>query len=261
MKDGNTSPGIALLILGSFILLALGVSQIIEHRLKQQEHQIKDKAWEKQTHIETKLNSQPSLSKKTNSNILEIDQHVRPSVSSESGMYHAQPTAGINDIRRDGAKVRRLAEFYARRAYPGAPPYIPHPVNNSQVISDQCLSCHGKGGYVQMYNAYAPVSPHPEKHNCRQCHVTQAFVPAFVESNWIQPTLPKRGQSAMGGSPPRIPHTMQLRENCLACHSGPSAVEEIRVSHPQRENCRQCHVPQTTTSIFTSDYGVEGDAH
>ena len=43
------------------------------------------------------------------------------------------------------------------------------------------------------------------------------------------------------GSPPPIPHALQMRENCLACHAGPGAVLEIRSTHPERWNCRQCH--------------------
>ena len=39
-----------------------------------------------------------------------------------------------------------------------------------------------------------------------------------------------------------IPHDLQLRGNCLACHAGPAAVEEIRTAHPERTNCRQCHL-------------------
>ena len=38
------------------------------------------------------------------------------------------------------------------------------------------------------------------------------------------------------------PHDLFFRGNCLACHSGPSAVAEIRTAHPERADCRQCHV-------------------
>ena len=31
---------------------------------------------------------------------------------------------------------------------------------------------------------------------------------------------------------------------------GPGAVTEIRVEHPSRGNCRQCHVPDTDTALF-----------
>jgi cytochrome c-type protein NapB len=45
-----------------------------------------------------------------------------------------------------------------------------------------------------------------------------------------------------GRLPPPIPHDLQFRENCLACHGGPAAVAAIRTSHPERVNCRQCHL-------------------
>jgi nitrate reductase (cytochrome), electron transfer subunit len=164
--------------------------------------------------------------------------------------------SSVNDTRKSGAKRRTLKEFYARRAYPGAPPLIPHGVENDGIIADRCLTCHENGGYVPSYNAYAPVSPHPEKESCRQCHVPQETSKPFVATDWTYPKIPKRNVTALGGSPPRIPHKLQLRENCLACHSGPGAVEEVRVSHPERENCQQCHVPQEEKKVFKSNYGI-----
>ena len=52
---------------------------------------------------------------------------------------------------------------------------------------------------------------------------------------------PRLGQSFLSNSPPAIPHSLQLRENCIACHTGPGAVVEIRVDHAARGDCRQCH--------------------
>ena len=43
-------------------------------------------------------------------------------------------------------------------------------------------------------------------------------------------------------SPPPIPHGLQLRENCLSCHSGSGAPKDIATTHPERVNCMQCHV-------------------
>ena len=54
---------------------------------------------------------------------------------------------------------------------------------------------------------------------------------------------------------PSIPHPLEGRENCLACHTGPAAREEIRTSHPERERCQQCHVPSTTSDTFQSVAG------
>ncbi len=162
----------------------------------------------------------------------------------------AQPA--FESVPRPGAKVRTLREFYSRRAYAGAPPIIPHAVEDDGVINDDCLSCHQDGGYVPEYNAYTPVTPHPEMGNCRQCHVEQIVEGLFVATEWIQPALPKRGQQSIPGGPLQIPHPLQFRENCLACHAGPQAVVEIRSSHPERENCLQCHVVDQNVPPFKS---------
>ncbi len=78
--------------------------------------------------------------------------------------------------------------------------------------------------------------------NCRQCHVpqkTQGFLKATIRK---VSSSKSRLNNALVGRPPVIPHQIQMRENCLSCHAGPSAPKEIRVSHPERINCRQCHV-------------------
>ena len=106
-----------------------------------------------------------------------------------------------------------------------------------------------KGGFVEKFNAYAPVTPHPEMTNCRQCHVTKNTNNTFKDFAFAKKELPKVGEGANNellGSPPMIPHQLQMRENCISCHAGPSAPKEIRVSHPDRINCRQCHLPITT---------------
>lgn len=139
---------------------------------------------------------------------------------------------------------RNLARFYELRQYPGSPPRIPHSV--APAFAEQrenCLACHGKGGYTSEYDRFAPVTPHPENESCLQCHLPRIEERLWVESNWQSIAPPKLGRSFMGGSPPPIPHSLQLRENCLACHTGPGAVGEIRVEHSSRGNCRQCHLP------------------
>ncbi len=138
---------------------------------------------------------------------------------------------------------RNLAEFYALRQYPGSPPRIPHKVDQSFKTGKlDCLSCHEKGGYSPEYGAFAPVTPHPENSLCYQCHTPVLDEDKhFAESQWKSIEPPRLGQSSLGGSPPPIPHSLQLRENCIACHTGPAAVAEIRVSHAARGDCRQCH--------------------
>lgn len=109
-----------------------------------------------------------------------------------------------------------------------------------------CLQCHQNGGFVEKYQAYAPITPHSELVNCRQCHEPKN---KDAKNNFKGTTFPKISVPAVGvnnvlpGSPPTIPHQLRMRENCLACHAGPAAPKEIRVTHPERVNCRQCHVP------------------
>lgn len=158
--------------------------------------------------------------------------------------YNETPLSALSGT--DGR--RNLNSFYELRQYPGSPPRIPHSV--SPFIADEiedCIACHGSGGYSVEQDAYAPVTPHPENELCYQCHVPKRTDELFVESNWLSVSPPKLGNSQLGGSPPPIPHSLQLREDCIACHTGSSAVAEIRVEHASRGNCRQCHVPFIAT--------------
>jgi cytochrome c-type protein NapB len=143
---------------------------------------------------------------------------------------------------------RTLNTYYALRQYPGSPPRIPHAVPVFfRDDNEDCLACHGGGGYDAEQDAYAPVTPHPENENCFQCHVARRTEQRFAESDWQSVKPPKLGRSQLPGAPPPIPHVLQLREDCLACHAGPAAVAEIRVEHASRGNCRQCHVPLVST--------------
>lgn len=169
--------------------------------------------------------------------------------------------------RRPGAHRRTLAMYRAHRAFPGAPPRVPHGLTSEEFRDGSCNTCHERGGYVARFATYAPVTPHPEYRNCLQCHVPEDDIvgmqasgpgtdarcfqchvpggrtPPFVAVDWRALQAPRTEQRAMPGAPPAIPHDLQLRGNCVACHAGPAAVEEIQTLHPERANCRQCHVP------------------
>jgi cytochrome c-type protein NapB len=148
------------------------------------------------------------------------------------------------------AKQRSLEEFYSLRAYSGAPPVIPHRIGTSRTLTgDSCLGCHEFGGYTPKFDAYAPVVPHPEKINCRQCHNPRNEEGGFKQTEWVK-NSGERGFAHLAGSPLVIPHRLQMRENCLSCHAGPAAVSEIRTSHPERVNCLQCHVVQDTKKAW-----------
>jgi len=166
-------------------------------------------------------------------------------ISSEAATFAREDFAyEYLNMPNDPNHERSLDSYYDNRAFHGAPPTIPHEVLDERNMgTNSCLKCHQNGGFVHKWDAYAPVVPHPEKINCRQCHVPQNTTSLFQPTNWVKEDAPSVGNnSALSTSPPIIPHQLQLHENCLSCHAGPGAPKEIRVSHPERINCRQCHV-------------------
>lgn len=137
---------------------------------------------------------------------------------------------------------RTLANYYGRRAYPNAPPVIPHRSFNEKAFGGgSCLGCHRDGSYTPPLKAWAPITPHPELASCVSCHVFQEKTAAFAVSDFRAAAPPELGQRAMPGSPPAIPHTLEMRSDCLACHFSAASPKEIRTTHPERANCRQCH--------------------
>lgn len=131
-----------------------------------------------------------------------------------------------------------------RRVYEGAPPWIPHPVSDLLDRTQDCAPCHTFGGYNPGIRTYSPRTPHPELTGCLQCHVPQVTQDLFRPTDWATPPWPEYGhESELVGAPPPIPHDLHLRGRCLTCHGGASASPDIRTTHPERFNCRQCHVP------------------
>lgn len=158
----------------------------------------------------------------------------------------AQPSVEKNPR----ANTRTLNLFYARRAYVGAPPFIPHELDTDMKDEGMyCLTCHRSGGYVPRFNKFAPIVPHPERVNCRQCHLPVISNSLFRETNWESVSPPDIHRAALSRSPPQIPHSVFQRENCLSCHGGAGAVKELRSTHPERLNCRQCHAEQPSKGI------------
>ncbi len=153
----------------------------------------------------------------------------------------------------DSGRMKTPASARAdRRAYDGAPPVIPHPP-----FGASCVSCHTTGGIEVPGVGFAPPSPHENTDGmsaisrCTQCHVFRETDGEFAASSFsgLKQDL-RRGRRLNDLAPPVIPHQTFMRENCLACHSGPAAREEIRTPHPERTRCTQCHVEARTTSSF-----------
>ena len=135
----------------------------------------------------------------------------------------------------------------SRRAFNGAPPTIPHPVENTNDAA--CYACHSGGAKIA--GLKASVMSHPFLANCVQCHATMAPAPfqeidATVETTFVGLPAPKEGKRAFIGAPPTIPHSRWMRENCHACHGGPLGWAGMESTHPWRTNCIQCHAPSAT---------------
>lgn len=146
---------------------------------------------------------------------------------------------------------RTLDDYYSRRQYPGSPPFIPHRVEPNDETSRTCLTCHADGGWSQALKLNTPVTPHPDQTDCRQCHVVLTDEKQlFVGTGWQSVPPPRLGRSYLPGAPPPIPHDLQYRGDCIACHVGPGTIAAIRVEHPMRGNCRQCHVPDLFEGTF-----------
>lgn len=169
-------------------------------------------------------------------------------------IFDAQRTTPELNLMADSGG-RNLHGFYALRQYPGSPPRIPHQVDLSFSGNETtCLSCHQRGGYSADFGKFAPVTPHPEQTLCYQCHAQVETEELFVQTGWQSIQPPRLGQSSLSSSPPPVPHSLQMRENCIACHTGPGAVVEIRVDHATRGDCRQCHatvVQAAPLKVFT----------
>ena len=158
---------------------------------------------------------------------------------------------------RDGAVKSSAAVRAGRRAYDGAPPTIPH-----EAFGASCEACHDTRGTPVAGVGFAPASPHEGTSKagattrCRQCHVFAGGDGLFVESDFVGLRQDLRsGVRATPGAPPTIPHRLLMRDNCVACHDGSAAREEIRTSHPERARCLQCHVATTTRDAFESALG------
>ena len=179
------------------------------------------------------------------------------------GMLALDPTAP----RERQAHRRDFKTYRFLRAYPGAPPRIPHVLSPEEFQTGSCRTCHQRGGYSTRFGAYVPLTPHAERGICLQCHAGEdslmgVDVPidnpkarcplchgpsggrprADASLTWPTSLWPPLSPEGRDSAPPPIPHTLQFRENCLVCHSGPSAVAEIRMDHPAWPSCRQCHV-------------------
>lgn len=148
-----------------------------------------------------------------------------------------EPSAVSSDVRA------------ARRAYAGAPPVIPHPRQ-----AGSCTTCHTTEAKPVPGLGLAPPNPHrhtpglSDRSRCVQCHIFSHAHDEFSGTTFagLSPATP-HGDRLYPHAPPRVPHRLFLREDCLGCHAGPAARPEIRCTHADRTRCLQCHVPISGT--------------
>ncbi len=158
----------------------------------------------------------------------------------------AKPPRGLLDPVQgsDSAYDQELLQRAELRAYDGAPPTIPHPID--QHGAPACLSCHEHGMSVNGKVA-RPLS-HALFTSCTQCHVTRDG-PMAVSEPWPQQVSegstfvglmpPQHGARAYVAAPPLLPHRSFMRERCASCHG--LWANGIASSHPARQSCTQCH--------------------
>jgi cytochrome c-type protein NapB len=168
-------------------------------------------------------------------------------LSCESGGERGVAVPGQADAVKTSALDRAQ-----RRLYDGAPPVIPH-----EAFSSTCASCHNEQGLSLPGVGFAPPTPHlategmSAMSRCSQCHVFRRSDTTFVATTFEgRPQDLRRGARLNPLAPPVLPHRAFMRENCVACHSGPAAREPIRTPHPERVRCRQCHVEQQSSRTF-----------
>lgn len=139
-----------------------------------------------------------------------------------------------------------------RRAYDGAPPVIPHAIETIEVQS--CVACHSVDANVVIAGKNTPKMSHPLLANCTQCHApsegsnflkSNDLAGLNVESLFVGAESPGPGEKAYDGAPPVVPHRLNMRQNCMACH-GNGMANTVSTSHPQRKNCLQCHAPNAS---------------
>lgn len=162
--------------------------------------------------------------------------------SSQLPQPHYDLFAKIEPNEED--KLQSLRNRSTLRAYNGAPPVIPHAVDNMDDTA--CYACHGKGSVIG--DRVARRMSHQFLAHCVQCHAppTPAIFAASitpVSNDFLGALAPTAGHRAYTGAPPTVPHTTWMRNDCLACHGNAAGWAGLESTHPWRAACLQCHAP------------------
>ncbi len=146
-------------------------------------------------------------------------------------------------VQTSAQKQEALVARSKRRAFAGAPPTIPHSVQEKDPAA--CMACHSGGAKIAQLRA--PAMSHREFAMCTQCHAMEksenaevGALGALPENSFVGLGEYPSGQRAYEGAPPTIPHGVFMRENCASCH-GVHGEKGVRSTHPGRQSCQQCH--------------------
>jgi cytochrome c-type protein NapB len=149
--------------------------------------------------------------------------------------------AAILALGAGTASESEKARRRPNRLYFGAPPTISHDAGPDM---NDCMVCH------RDEDMGAPLTPHPTRLRCRQCHVGVDDEAGEFQSNRFKglPLPSERADRVQSQAPPVMPHPALLREKCLVCHAPDAREDVISTSHPERLRCRQCHLQQSATA-------------
>lgn len=162
-------------------------------------------------------------------------------------------------VQSEADRTAALARRSARRAYDGAPPTIPHQID--QLAAPSCLACHELGKVVA--GVVAPRMSHERHDSCTQCHVVAsdprrvAITPPPPETTFVGLESVRGGERAWAGAPPTIPHSTLMRERCESCHGTLGALG-MRSTHPWRQSCVQCHAPSAVLDQRAPSTSIKG---
>ncbi|MBW2528648.1 MAG: hypothetical protein JRI23_31025 [Deltaproteobacteria bacterium] len=161
------------------------------------------------------------------------------------GLREGMPKYGDPVTLSAAAHEEAVAARTNLRAFDGAPPFVPHPIDEQS--SHSCIACHEHG--LRVEGRRAPVMSHRFLDNCTSCHATVADRPfgeaRVVENDFDPLASPGPGERASEAAPPTIPHGVHMRETCAACH-GLGGPEGLRTTHPELQSCTQCHAATST---------------
>ena len=168
-----------------------------------------------------------------------------------SAFQQARPDLYEPVVRTSAMKDEALRDRLRTRAFDGAPPIVPHIIEQQSAAS--CLACHRDG--MRLGDRIATRISHPHFASCTQCHVEAASSSPIVEKLNSDERLNEfagllrtgPGTRAMTGAPPTIPHSTHLRGDCMSCH-GLVARPGLRTTHPWLQNCVQCHAAASELS-------------